>query len=91
MKLDPRIILKLFLKFIDFGTQYSYKLYFHKKECTMLTGESLKRFQKPFEISSNFHQLALYTLFSQKGKTLYNTITFQPRLPLASKTLSCIW
>ena len=32
MKLQPRIILKLFLNFKDSGPQYSYKLYSHRKE-----------------------------------------------------------
>ena len=40
MKLDPRIILQLFLNFSDFERQYSYKLYSYKRvyarlECTL--------------------------------------------------------
>ena len=37
MRLEPRIILNLFLNFSDFEPHYCYKLYSYKKECTVFT------------------------------------------------------
>ena len=36
MKLEPCIILKLFLNFSDSGPEYSYKLYSYKNLCSTL-------------------------------------------------------
>ena len=36
LKLEPYIILKLFLNFSDSGSQYSYKLYYHDNEYILL-------------------------------------------------------
>ena len=36
MKLEPRIILKLFLNFSDSEPEYSYKLYSYKNLCSAL-------------------------------------------------------
>ena len=46
MKIEPRIILKLFLNFIDFEPQYSYELYSYEKKSVLmksiLRGNSLR-------------------------------------------------
>ena len=42
MKLEPRILLQLFLNFSDFEPQYSCKLYFYKKERSIYRKSMIK-------------------------------------------------